>query len=83
MTVYVEYTAADRRADIRWTRLWADTPAEGVDFAARLGVAWVPWRHSTTVTEAKRRRAILMGAIPVLTDPPQPVRRDELSGVAA
>lgn len=82
MTVYVEHISGDRRPDIRWTRLWADTPAEGVDFAARLGVAWVPWRHSATVTEAQRRRAILMGAIPVLTDLPHPERLDERSGVA-
>lgn len=83
MTVYVEYTGSGSRVGILRTSLWADTPAEGADFAARLGVAWVPWQHTATVTEAERRRAILMGAIPVHTGSHQPGRRGELSGVAA
>lgn len=85
MTVYVEHTPAgtDPAVTVAWARLWADTIAEAQDFAARLEVAWPLGAQSVVVTEGKRRRAILMGAIPVHTDPHQPGRRGELSGVAA
>lgn len=78
MTVYVEYLPQQTTTATR-SLLWADSPAEMRQFALKLEVAWVPWLQTTTISEAQRRRAILMGAIPVHTNPLQP----DPAGVAA
>lgn len=63
MTVYVDYTPPG--GDLAWSRLWADTAGEAAQFAARLGVSCPVGQAGTTIPERLRRRAIVMGAIPV------------------
>ncbi|MQA06829.1 MAG: hypothetical protein GEV07_30430 [Streptosporangiales bacterium] len=70
MTVYVEHTSP--RTDLLWTRLWADSAKELQQLAAKLEVACTP-----------RRRAILIGAIPVRIRPrdPEPHVPAEVAGM--
>lgn len=79
MTVYVEHLSQDATTATR-SQLWADTAAERHRFTAKLGGPVVAWPQVTTITEPQRRRAILLGAIPVRT---RPVPRDVSAGVAA
>lgn len=72
MTVYVEYLPQESTTAATRSLLWADSPAELRQFAAKLEVACVPWLQTTTIAERQRRRAILMGAIPVRTGPREP-----------
>ncbi|MQA06772.1 MAG: DUF4031 domain-containing protein [Streptosporangiales bacterium] len=83
MTVYVEYLPQESTTMATRSQLWADTAGELHRFALTLGVPAVPWRQATTIAEPQRRRAILMGAIPVHTNPQQPGSRGHSSGVAA
>ncbi|MQA06900.1 MAG: hypothetical protein GEV07_30815 [Streptosporangiales bacterium] len=72
MTVYVEYLPQESTTTATRSLLWADSPQEMRQFAMKLGVACVPWLQTTTIAEPQRRRAILMGAIPVHTGPREP-----------
>jgi hypothetical protein len=69
MSVYVDHAPAgvEIARTVAWARLWADTPAEGADFATRLGVAWANGQASAVIAEGARRPTILMGAIPLPT----------------
>lgn len=85
MTVYIDACAPEVEVgrDIIWARLWADTLAEAQDFAARLDLTWPLGALYAVIAEGTRRRAIVMGAIPVHPDTHWPGPRGELSGVAA
>lgn len=74
MTVYVDQAriaARVGRIPGRWSHMVADTDDELHAFAARLGLrrAWaqhpgIPHSHYD-VTDAKRRQAIALGAVPI------------------
>jgi hypothetical protein len=74
MTVYVDdmrMPARVGRISARWSHLMADTDEELNAFAAQLGLqrSWAQypgtWKSHYDVTDAKRHRAIQMGARPI------------------
>lgn len=74
MTVYVDdmrVLARVGRITARWSHLMADTDDELHAFASQLGLqrAWAQypgtWKSHYDVTDAKRSRAIEMGARPI------------------
>jgi hypothetical protein len=83
MSVYVDHAPAgvEIARTVVWSRLWADTVGEAQEFTARLGVTWHTGQTVAVISEGNRRRAILMGAIPVATAPA--VARAVVRGVAA
>ena len=73
MTVYIDDAriwgrSSRTRRSVRYSHLFADTQAELIDFAARLGMhdSWIrspgTYREHFVVTETKRQQALILGA---------------------
>jgi hypothetical protein len=79
MTVYVDdmrMQAQVGRLNARWSHLMADTREELVEFGKRIGMQerWLQDKRSGVhfdVTDPKRTRAIMLGAVPIECSSPE------------